>query len=342
MQITNSQIKQTAMQVFASSPGYETPFYNRERSKKEIQERFKDIESLKQSAYIISAPLGTGKTFFIDQMSSELGVQTKTKPLIVKTINQEQLKNTEENVFFVDEGDIKSSWDNLKKGIELIQSHIDRTGQTVLLIGDYCLQNPELAGIFGKKEYLNHFEPLNKEFLQGVIKQRLSRYLDIEKPEDIIEESLYKILVPDELAPVASFRSVLSFLERVVRLLPVNSKPCKITPDLAKDWVEKEYDPAIYSDKQEDFLNNLLDFISENHPGGSGLMQGLTEDNLFMMGRKAGYKSKEEFHSDIIEPFTRNEVLISKGIPYCNEKGEFIRRPEPFYPSIPLLLLSEL
>jgi len=63
---------------------------------------------------------------------------------------------------------------------------------------------------------------------------------------------------------------------------------------------------------------------------------------LFIIGKRAGFKKIESFKEEVIDPFTRNEVLISKSFPYCTPEGKFIRRPEPFYPSVPMLLLAEI
>ncbi len=340
MNVSNSTVKRIAQQLFASTRGYETPFYNRVLSKKIIRDRFKKIEELRGTAYIISAPLGTGKTFLIDDVANDLDLGGKEKTYLLGQIKEKDLKKAKGDILFFDEGDIKITWKQLKTGLELIANHITDTGQTALILGDYCLRNPELMSIFPKKEELNHFEPLNREFLEGAIRQRLVFYIKTRSPEDIIEPELYDLLVPNALAPVASFRTIFSFLQQLTNLLPLNQEHCHIGMPLARQWVQQEFDPMIASDEQADFLNLLLDLIASKHPRGADLNQGWTKEQLFLQG-KVDYATIEEFNTEIIEPFTRTGLLISTGIPFFSDEEGFVRRPEPFYPSIPLLLLAE-
>lgn len=341
MPVTNMEIRRTAKQVFASTRGYDTPFYNRVDSKAEIEDRFREQTDLEGLVFMISAPLGTGKTFFLETVGSELGIPAKTKPLLMPELDQKQLKKVKGKILFIDESDIKTTWPKLREGMEMIHAHIEKTGQAVILLGDHCLKNPGLTDVLSRKEYLRKFEPLDKTFLQGVVRQRLEYYLEGKRQDDLIDDDLYDVLVPDELAAISSFRAVLSILERISKFLPVNNDPCKITLDLARQWIQEEYDPLIDTQRQEDFLNLLLDFIAENHRRCSGLTHGLGRQQLFSMGKRFGFADMSQFEEEIIEPFTRNEILVSKGVPGCDPNGIFIRRPEPFYPSIPLLLLAE-
>ncbi len=340
--ITNSEVKRSAAQIFAYGPLYETPFYNREVSKKEIAQAFTDVTKGKPLAYFISEPLGTGKTFFIDHMSSRLGIKGREKPFYVKYITKEELNRSAGDVIFVDEADIKSSWNDLAKGLKCIKEHMEETGQKVIILGDYCLRNKELYDIFKKYNYLHNFEALDRKFLNGVINQRIKYYMG-KNVKSIISEELFSILTPEGLAVISSFRAILTFLAQLVRRIPANNEECLLTLDIATEWVKDEFDPLLDSDKQAEFLKLFQCFISQNHPKGKGLNGGLTTDELFFrIGKDAGFKDINEFEDEIIRPFTSNELLISKGIPYYSkEKKEFIRRPEPFLPSIQMLLLSE-
>jgi len=267
MPITNSQIKRAAPRIFSSSRAYETTFYNRKESKAEIKERFKNLSDLKRTAYFISAPLGTGKTFFIDVVGEDLGVNTKKNPLILKNSSKSDMEGRNGQLVYIDEADVKTEWKVLREKLYLIREHLHETGRTAIIIGDYCLRNDDLVGVFEKREYLNRFEPLDKPFLKGVIKQRVEQYLGVKMIHEIIEEDLYDILVSDEMAEVSSFRGVLSTLEQISRLITGNSKKCLITVEIARQWAEESYDPNISTDQQEDFFNIFLEFISEKHGG---------------------------------------------------------------------------
>lgn len=334
--VTNSEIKRCADQIFAYGRNYETPFYNRIESQKELKDKYKKFPD--SHAFFISAPIGTGKTFFIDFVGADIGLAPKEKQLYVKTATTSSLNKVKDNIIFVDEGDIKTSWEGLTKGLESIASHISKTGQNAIILGDYCLKNPQLINCFNSYDYMQSFEPLNAEFLKGVLRQRIKEYVKKEV-DNIVEDALMDILTPKWTVNGASFRTILTFFSKLVRTLPANNAECIIRLDVAKKWVEDIFDPALDTEKQVIYLNLLLDYIAEKHPNGCGLDNGLSTIELFSIAYEAGYKDIEEFKKEIIEPFTRNELLVSTGMPYLDERGVFVRRPEPYVPSIMIMLL---
>ncbi|MCX6579203.1 MAG: hypothetical protein NT166_03380 [Candidatus Aminicenantes bacterium] len=337
--VSNSEIKREAANIFSYGRQDAAPFYNREESKKEIVKKCKTFQS--GDVLFLSALLGAGKSFFIDHIGWQLGKTENS--LFIRDVTKKLLKRKNDILFF-DEADIKTSWEDLRRGLTLIAEHIVETGQKAVIVGDYCLYAGQLAGIFNRKDYLNSFEPLDRIFLKGILESRISTFLNRKNPEPIVDEALMNILVPEEMTPVATFRTILTMLARLVRRLPANNEPCMVTLDTAKKWVQEEYDPNLETYRQEDYLNILLDYFNREYPGGKGLQNGLKTKQLFDVASetKTKYESIAEFESEIIVPFTRNELLISNGVPFLNEKGDFVRRPEPFLPSIPLLLLAEI
>jgi hypothetical protein len=341
MPITNRVLKRVARQVFASSRAIVPPFYNRVASRQEIEALFADRDALSGYAVLMSAPMGTGKTFFVDQIRSQLGLVGRTPPLIAKEVTDRALAREKGRVVFLDEADVKSDWSGLTRGVGLLGQHLATTGQVGLLLGDYTLRNFELLELLPAHRFLRSFEPLDREFLQGVIRQRLQVYLQANPNQDVVEPGLYDLLVPDGLAQVNSFRTILSFLEQLVDTLPPNDDPCQLTAALARGYAQDTFDPIFSTDQQQNFLNRLLDHLTDNHPGGIGLESGLSKEQLFELGQRAGYPDWESFQAEVVEPFGAQGLLLSGGIPTIDQKGRFARWVEPYYPSLPFLLLAE-
>ena len=336
--ISNSEVRRAAGQIFAYGNQYESPFYNRKVSRNELLEKSKDFQE--GQVFMISEPLGTGKTFFIDSFGKHLGLLAKQKPLFLKDITPALLRSRKkDSVLFVDEADIKTPWSKLKSGLEILAEHIQESGQKAILLGDYCLRNPDLNSCFLLRDTMENFEPLDKSFLEGVLNTRLKQYL--KKQDSIVDKELMDLTLPKGMMPAASFRTFLTMFSGLVRLLPADNSPCKLTLELAREWSEEDF-PVLSTERQNDFLNLLLDYLVEKHPNGAGLGAGMETSMLYGLAENISpkFNSVEEFEKEIIDPFTRMELLIAMGFPYRDDRGKFIRRPEPFLPSIQLLLLS--
>ena len=341
MTINNQDIKRAATQLFASTRAYATPFYNREKSKEEIKSLFANLDPLRGGAVFISAPLGSGKTFLIDQVAPDLGITGRARTLLLGETRTAELKKTRGEVLFVDEADIKTNWSDLRQGMATVGEYLEKTQKVGLILGDFTLRNPDLHKLVAKPpRFLYSFEGLSQAFLRGVLRQRIQHYLDRREPEEILAPDLYEVLVPDSIARINSFRVVLTFLEKLVRDLPANRQPCQLTLAMAKDFVEKAFQPPIATDRQEDFLNLFMDRLASEHPGGRNLEQGFTQTELFLMGRQVGYTTLEDFQDEIIEPFGTQGLLLAAGVPGLDETGRFARWIEPYYPSLELRLAA--
>ena len=342
MGITCSEIKRAAAQVFAQGHDVQTPFYNRVKSSRELLAKFSGLAKDAGLVYFISAPLGSGKSFFIDQATgSLLKKQERQRPLWAKGITPQEIKAFKGDLLFVDDTDIKSTWDQLSNVMEVVHHHVEETGRNAIIIGDYCLRNPDLVGRFPKTGYLREFEPLNRDFLAGVLDQRISLYLKKKNGEGIVSDDLFDVLTPPGLANVATFRTVLTILAALADRLPHTSREARLDLELALDWVQ-DFDPLFTSQRQHDFLNRFLDLLLVQHPNGSGLNEGLAEDPLFSLGQSLGFGDLGEFRDEIIDPFCKIGLLVSNGTPYLHDKKRFVQYPEPYLPSIQSLLLAKL
>ena len=92
--ITNKNLKRCSQQVFTYSAQYQAPFYGREKSIIEMQNKTAELKS--GEVLIISQPLGTGKTFLVNHMIAEerIGVPRSSSFLTAKAVaeNSELMK----------------------------------------------------------------------------------------------------------------------------------------------------------------------------------------------------------------------------------------------------------
>lgn len=236
---------------------------------------------------------------------------------------------------------MKASWAALDRALQLVGHHLAESGRTALLLGDRTLRNPVLLSHLARPRFLDGFEPLDEPFLRGVVRQRLDRYLgEGRHVDDIIAPELYEVLAPAGLAGVSSFRTVLAFLEGMAADLPSNDATCRMTLPMARRRAEEHFDPYL-SPRQERFLNILLDHLGAHHPRGAGLEDGLDREVMSAMGKSAGGRSWDHVADEIVEPLCESGILLALGTPGLDEHGAFARYIEPFFPSLPLMLLAD-
>lgn len=343
---TNRAVRQARNQIFASDHSIVTPFFNRVASKDELKSLFEDREALEGTAVIISSPFGTGKTFFIDFMGPQFGIVHKERALRAPGIGAAELRRASGDVLFLDEADTKTTWSMLDEGLAHIGEELAKSGRTALLLGDFALRNTTLLDRLPKVTRLTTFEPLDPEFLRGVIAQRLREYIGegTKAVDDIVDDELYDVLVPESMARVNSLRTVLAFLQQVAGDLPHDSQPCRITVDMARENAVEQLNKLLNglgdaSELQERFLEVLLDYMRDTYSDGGGLADGLDAATMMALGESAGCRSWAELNEEIIDPFGRNDLLLSRGTPEVAD-GMFVRYVEPFFPSLQLVLIN--
>ncbi len=349
---TNKEIKRTADQLFAFTLAYQTPFSNRVRSRKEIIEGFGGIfredsmeliteinPDLYGSAYILSAPLGTGKSFLVEVLSNRLGIDAR--PIIPGYCNREVLDKIESDVVYFDELDIKTMWESINQAMMEIGEFLRKRNKIALLVGDYSLRNRSLLEYLPNYQYVEQFEFVDRDFIELVLNDRMKEYLKQEYDGLMIEQDLMQLITAPELVRVNSFRDILAFLSTLSGRLPFNGKECRFTMEMAHEWLDEEYDAGIVSDEQEEFLDRIIDKIENEYPQCVGLQDGFGREELFhLMNHK--FSDIESFSNELLYPMAATGILYSAGIPKVDENGEFVRRPEPYYPSIPLRLWTEM
>jgi hypothetical protein len=329
-------------QVFSYTAAYQPPFYNRNISRQEMVDKRKMLEQFQ--VICISQPLGTGKTFFADELirQKELELSKGERFLTAKEIaqNPNVLEVTQGDIV-VDECDIKTSWKDLRTALEILSTHLANTRRSAILIGDFSLRNNELATLLVNKTYLESFEPLNTKFLEGVISSRVKVFIpeinfESFSVDKLIEPDFMALLTPEWMNNGNSFRRVFSFLQNLAAELPQNNNPCTFTLPMAYEYLNKvEFE----DDKQEEFFNLLLEFIRYKHPNGIGIGDGFFDETLFELAHELDFEDMDEFREVILDYFTQFGYLDSLGIPYYDyDVKKHIRRPEPYVPSLEFMI----
>lgn len=344
--ITNKDLKMCNEQVFSYSSAYQVPFFGREAAIEEMQDLNNNLNP--GEALIISQPLGTGKTFLVNYMISigKLNIPMGAAFLTVRGIMEEpeSMETFPGDTLVIDEADIKTSIKRLKGGLELLADYLNQSGRKAIVLGDYCLKNPNITGKLEHTVSLLNFGNMDRAFLQGVLEQRFRYFLRTGEFEidEIIEPKLLDYLAPDWMKQVNTFRGIFSLLQQVTadeRYIRYNGEKAFLTVDMVHDLLCKE--DTMQMDKvQSCFLELLCDYIRKMYPKGNGITVGFTSEELYDLAKKGGINiGLQEFTKNILYPFATANLLVSTGVPeYEGNGSSFVRHPEPYVPSLRLLL----
>lgn len=346
--ITCNQLKQACHQVFTYSAQYQAPFYGREASIREMEEKTANLQPGK--TLIISQPLGTGKTFLVNHMITDgkLPVPRGVEFLTARGVseNPSSLERFPGDVLVVDETDIKTTYKKLELGLDRLQEYVSKTGKKAIVIGDFLLRNKNLQSRLDRPDMIQEFENLDRAFFRGALEQRFRVFLgDFLDPsfavEDVIDPALLELLTPDWMCQVNSFRGVFSLLQSVVRndkLVKYNSSRAYLELSMVMEHLKNDNDDPFDNEEQRRFLELLREYIREVYPKGSGITRGFDLDELYQLAENDGMEiDYDDFAEEILYPLATKRFLVSTGIPVY-EDGEFIRRPLPMVPSLKLLL----
>ncbi len=348
--ITNKDLKRCSQQVFTYSAQYQAPFYGREKSIIEMQNKTAALKS--GEVLIISQPLGTGKTFLINHMISEgrISVPRNSNFLTAKGVdeNPDSMNQFPGDILIVDEVDIKTTYRKLMGGMSNLQEYLDNSDKKAIVIGDFSLKDPKLSCCLHNQQMLTDFEQLDREFLRGVLNQRfqyfMPDYLDADFClEDVIDTELINYLSPEWMKTVNSFRGVFSLLQSVVnsdKYVRFNNDKAYLEISMFKEYLTDDDSLDLDEDVQYEFLNVLKKYISSEFPKGVGITSGFTIDELYQLAQMDEIEIEyDDFADEILYPLAVSDLLVSTGIPtYDDNDGRFIRRPAPFVPSLKLLL----
>ena len=347
--ITCNELKRCCQQVFTYSARYQAPFYGREKSIAEIQEKVANLQA--RETLLIAQPLGTGKTFLVNYMIAQDKIQVPRGAtfLTAKGIGEkpESMEQFPGDILIVDETDVKTTYKKLTAGMENLQRYLDETGKKAIVIGDYSLRDPALNGHLRNPKFLVEFEPIDREFLYGSTALRFQLFMkDFIGPdfrlEDVLDPQLMEYLTPEWMQQVNSFRGIFSLLQVVVndnRFVRYNNSKAYLELSMFKEFLSDDGED-LDTEEQIEFLHLLEEFIRSDYPKGVGITRGFRRDELYELAKDGGIDvDYDDFAEDILYPLALGDYLISTGIPVYRD-GEFIRRPEPYVPSLRLLLAT--
>ena len=348
--ITCNELKRCCQQVFTYSARYQAPFFGRERSIAEMHEKVATLQA--GETLLISQPLGTGKTFLVNHMITvgKINVPRGASFLTAKGIadKPESIRQFPGDILIVDETDVKTKYNKLTTSMDVLQRYLDETGKKAIVIGDYSLRNSDLNGCLRKPKFLLDFEPIDSDFLYGTTLQRFQKFMSqfIDQDfclEDILDPQILEYLTPAWMQQVNSFRGIYSLLQAVVnhdKFIKYNNSKAYLELSMFKEFLSSDDGEDLDTAEQIEFLRLMKEFIGSEHPKGVGITHGFLQDDLYQLAKSGGMDvDYNNFAVDILYPLALGDYLVSTGIPaYSN--GEFIRRPEPYIPSLRLLLAS--
>lgn len=257
------------------------------------------------------------------------------------------MKDFPGNTLIVDETDIKTPVKKIKKGIDNLAQYLKDSHKKAIILGDYTLNNRKISESIENRRELKEFEPIDRNFLRGVLEQRFKHFMEnsIDKDFDIdnvIEPELIEYLAPDWMKSANTFRGMFSLLQKVVaddRFVRYNTKGAYLSVDMFRTMLGSDDDLNL-DEEQSEFLKVLRSYIREVYPMGNGITKGLTTEELYELQMNIDDTlTIEEFQENILNPLAVSDVLISIGVPgYNKESGTFVRRPSPYVPSVRLLL----
>lgn len=348
--ITCNELKRCCQQVFTYSARYQAPFYGREKSIAEMQEKVANLQT--GETLLIAQPLGTGKTFLVNYMIAQNKIQVPRGAtfLTAKGIGEkpESMEQFPGDILIVDETDVKTAYKKLTAGMENLQRYLDETGKKAIVIGDYSLRDSALNGCLRNPKFILEFEPINRDFLYGStalrFQQFMKAFIDPDfRLEDVLDPQLLEYLTPEWMQQVNSFRGIFSLLQAVVnddRFVRYNNSKAYLELSMFKEFLSDDDGENLDTEEQIEFLRLLKEFIISDYPKGVGITRGFRRDELYELAKDGGIGiDYDDFAEDILYPLALGDYLVSTGIPvYCD--GEFIRRPEPYVPSLRLLLAT--
>ncbi len=348
--ITCIDLKRCCPQVFTYSAQYQAPFYGREKSIAEMQEKVGALQP--GETLLISQPLGTGKTFLVTHMISEgrINVPRGASFLTARGIAEkpESIQQFPGDILIVDEADVKTVYKKLTAAMENLQRYLDETGKKAIVIGDYSLRDLNLRNRLSKPKLLLNFEPIDRDFLCGSTMQRFHKFMSemIDKDfqlEDVLDPQLLEYMTPAWMLPVNNFRGIFSLFQDVVncdKYVKYNSSKAYLELSMFKEFLSDDDGEDLDTGEQVEFLRLLKEMIAGSYPKGAGITYGFQKDELYQLAQNGGIDVEyDDFAEDILNPLTLGGYLVSTGIPTYQD-GEFIRRPEPYVPSLRLLLAA--
>ena len=335
--ISNKTLINHAEQIFAHTAAYQFPalFANRETTFAQVK-GLMDKAAREKQTIVISEGLGSGKTFLVDMIKHQHGL---TAGLL--RCGQFSLPEMEEaaglGAVFVDECDIKTRPQAIKKTMEHAAAYWNKQKAPLFLIGDYTLRDETLLAPLKQCSQVTvlELEPLNPEFLFLAISNRIGHVLQIDFDETILAPELVRHLTPDWKTTPADFRGVLRILMELSYKLPVDDADCLIGAREVKSWLSSRNSEGM-SQVRQVAMERYYDWLGEQNPGETELKpQG--EEELRSLMDPEGNFDDAGFSREILQPLARGGALRSMGIPTF-EGNSFKRHPAPYLPSLSSLL----
>ncbi|WP_458325391.1 hypothetical protein [Roseobacter sp. A03A-229] len=326
--------------IFAHTNAYNLPaaFANREDSREELRGKIERLSG--SSVILVSDILGSGKTFLVQMVMGELGLEDAA-PLIAGRTKASDFEG--DTPKFIDEWDIKANPRRLRRTVtQMLEQKNARA--PLILMGDFTLRSANFRSMIeplGAPDEIE-MEQLNPKFFHLALNNRLARATgdEFDPSQELISEEVLSALVPNWSETPANFRDVFKTLAQVTYNLPQNYEPAFIDVSAVRPWVEKNR-PTIEKGPQSELFEALVvHFASEIRQGKWNETMPLSVSSLKKMITS---EDVDEFQSQVIEPFARSGLLSSFGVPEISEDWKaYDRYPGPYLPGTFIRLCAAL
>jgi hypothetical protein len=335
--ITNRDVLLNKLQLFTHSPGYQTPqnFVGRTR---ETEVLVKQMIDQAPKVVTLSDLLGSGKSFLIEMSLHEAGIKDIVKPVLIRNVDEPKLRSTKYPFIIIDDIDVRNPYNVIEMKLGIVNKLINETNKPVFLIGDYTLRNEKVLSIFTsiqKREQVK-MEQLGKKLLIDALNQRATKELKKPISIELFEPDVLNYLLPNTTPGVATFREVLTYLDKIAGELPPINEKCLISSREVREWLKKEivHFPNEYT---KQFYQFIIKYIRENYTPEKE-MQAIETSRFKEMYPIQGINTDDEYEEKILKPFTEKGILKSFGIPFLKDTNFSSRFAGPYLPTIKTFL----
>jgi hypothetical protein len=337
---SNSFLNRNKTRVFAYTAADQSPMAGRQREEDELLAALSDPE---RRVYRLWAPLGSGKTFLLNNVIGELArnaegalrdedVVLLSVPALAEAWDEplsiRPRQGRVRTVMIIEEFDRKTSFSTLMRVATRSRAWIEETTDPdpfLVLTGDAFMHHPALTELFGADaDQVATLDPLDEEFLVKALALRLDRVRQIEatQPSDqslvdarmiVAVPEIRTGLIPPTHPGVATFRDALSMLYTWADRFPPNTTAIDLPQSLLSSARSNQPSPGTLA---AELLDSLVTYVRE-----LAVVEAMDEYRLVELvdirrGEPDDYDDVEGYKQEAVEPLVKGGFLLPQGTPY--------------------------
>jgi hypothetical protein len=351
MLLTNRDIIEKSDILFGHTAKFNLPgtFANRHESRKFLADRLKNRD--RPSVTMVSDLLGSGKTFLVEMVIAEHGLNDVKLLLCGRNKSEVMVKVAKKGPVFIDEWDIKASPRVFNMAMVPIEEFCRDHAHPVVLMGDYTLHSSLVKSRLKDIADIGWvpMEPLSPKFFAEAMRQRIwyafmdrfgaeSTANDVPESEiEVFDKWLLQALVPGWTRTCATFRDVFRTLTQIASTLKANNGHAMIGEVEVVAWLAAN-PVGDLSSLQSAFIDSVIKALGPAMADGCDVAPWTLSDLRSMAGNVVASMTDEVFSAEVVEPLARNGILSALGIPDVGPGDTYNQWPEPYLPGSRLRL----